>query len=153
MITVPIHKDVMAYEPKVLGMLTARTLAFTIVASVLGLGIGWLCLVPLNIDSSIVPIPVMIVTLPIWFFGYARPCGMKPEVLAPLWLRNTFLNQQLVYVSTPYLRGMVSPAGLSSQLRSERYPNVALRTQTNEYAKQRCTNGFELIDRIDALGL
>lgn len=103
MVTVPIHKDVLNYEPKVFALLTARTLKFTLVALALGIGVGALCLGVLRMGTDVAVYPIMIATLPVFLLGWARPCKMRPEELLPYLLRAYFLPQRLVYEPTPVI--------------------------------------------------
>lgn len=150
MVTVPIHKDILAYEPKVAFILTQRTLTFTAVALAAAILVGWVTLGPMGLGTDVAIYPIMLVTLPIWFFGYCRPYKMKPEELAPLWLRSTFTSQQLAYVSTPNLASRLPVDQVDAKTRSERYCNAVPQVQRH-YAKLKRKRGIEGYDPREVL--
>lgn len=152
MITVPVHKDVYAYEPKVVWMLTKRTLVFSAVGGGLGLLLG-ACVLALGLPSDVSTYAAIFATLPVWYFGFARPCKMKPEKLAPFWLRHRFCDQTVRYCSSAVLRGQCPPDMFSAEIRDERYP-TDVRQETNpHYAKLRSRRGIEAYDASKSLGL
>lgn len=153
MITVPVHKDVLSYEPKVIAVLTQRTLVFTGVAVGAGILTGALTMGVLGLPPEAAMYPIMLVALPIWAVGYLRPCGVKPEQLAPYWLRSTFLPQQLTHVSNAHLKGRVPAAGLGRDAMTEGYANVSARTVQRHYAKLRGIRGIEGYDPTESLGV
>lgn len=152
MLTVPVHKDVLNYEPTVVGFLTKRTLVFTAAALSVAIAVGLALIAGLGVDSDVAMYPIMATTLPLWFFGYARPYGCKPEEIAPSWIRHRFLPQQLTYVSTPVLLAKVAPAGMPTSTLKERYPEHVRKVQRH-YEKIRSARGFEGDDPRQALGL
>lgn len=148
MVTVPVHKDIYAYEPKVLFILTARTLAFTAVALALGIAVGAVCLGPLGLSTDVAIYPIMLVSLPVFFFGYARPFKMKPEELVPYMLRAYFLPQNLTYSSNPSVTGELREAGHARELIAGRRPQDAEKQPAGvqrhyaEIRRQRGVEGF-----------
>lgn len=151
MLIVPIHKDVLSYEPKVVAFLTQRTLVFTIAAVLVAVALGVLLIGVFGVASDVAMYPIMAVTMPLWFFGYARPYKCKPEEIAPHWLRHKFLPQQLTYVSTPVLTGEVDPSTMPRRTLSERYPDHVRKVQRH-YEKLRTKRGFEGDDPRPGLG-
>ena len=152
MVTVPIHKDILAYEPKVAFILTQRTLVFTGVALAVALLVGWVTLGVMGLGTDVAIYPIMLVTLPIWFVGYCRPYKMKPEDLAPFWLRSMFTDQRLPYVSSPNLAARLPISQVDAKIRSERYHNAVPQVQEH-YAKLKRKRGIEGYDpRADVLG-
>lgn len=145
MITVAVHKDLLNYEPKVLLILTRRTLVFTFVAVATGIAVTLALHLGLGVSVDDAMLAVIVVALPIWFVGYARPCHMTPERLAPFWLRHHFLKQQLVHVSTPHLEGSAPLAAASSKKIEERHLDH-VRTIQKHYRKVRGKRGIEGID-------
>lgn len=152
MITVPVHKDVLSYEPKVFLMLTNRTLVFTAAAGGLAIALAAVGMGILGLDSNVLTYVIGFVTLPIWYFGFARPFKMKPEDLAPLWLRQTFISQQLPYVSSPVLEQAADPSGMAGEITSERYPQYAQPQVQRHYEKLRQSRGIEAYDPDERLG-
>ena len=127
-----------------LAILTRRTLVFTAVAFASGIAVTLgLSLVGVAPDDAM--FAVVVVALPIWFVGFARPCHMTPERLAPYWLRHHFLRQQLVHVSTPYLTGSAPLAAVPSSKITERH-DEHVRTTQRHYRKVRRKRGIEGID-------
>lgn len=153
MITVPVHKDVYSYEPKVLWMLTQRTLVFSAVGAAAGLAIGAALTLGLHLPTNVMMYAVLIITLPIWYFGFARPCKMKPEALAPFWLRHTFLTQEVVYASSPVINNTCDPSMFGSDVAKERYNKDAQPPIQPHYAKLRRADGIEAYDPGESLGL
>lgn len=151
MVTVPIHKDILAYEPKVAFILTQRTLTFTGIALAASLLVGWVSMGLLGLGTDVAIYPIMLVSLPIWFVGYCRPHKMKPEDLAPYWLRNVFLEQRLPYVSTANLAARLPVGQVDAAARKERYDSVPPQVQRH-YAKLRRRRGIEGYDSRDCLG-
>lgn len=150
MVTVLIHKDILAYEPKVAFILTQRTLVFSGVAVAAAIAIGWVCMGVIGLDTDVAIYPIMLVCLPIFFLGYCRPLKMKPEDLAPFWLRGTFLPQQLTYVSTPNLTRRLPVSQVDARTRNERYDSAPLEVQRH-YAKLKRTRGIEGYDSRECL--
>lgn len=141
MITVPVHKDVYNYEPKVVMMLTKRTLVFSALAVACGLALYFLVTAALRVPSSYALYLVVIGTLPLWYLGFARPYDMKPETLAPFWLRQRFTDQKITYTSC---------AALAARARAEEagkgYVTDAQPPIQPSYAKLRRTRGIEAYD-------
>ena len=146
MVTVPVHKDILSYEPKVAFILTKRTLVFTGIALVAGLLMGLLTLVVLGLPMEIAVYPICGIAFPVWAVGFARPFKMRPEELAPFWLRSTFTNQELHYVSTPALAGRKATECMPSDVRRH---VVGLTDETyiqRHYKKLRTSQGIETYD-------
>lgn len=154
MITVPVHKDVYAYEPKIVWMLTRRTLVFTAAGGALGLVAGVLITFVLRLPSDISTYAAIFVTLPVWFFGFARPCKMMPEKLAPFWLRHRFKDQTVRYCCSAVVDGRCDPGMFSAEIKSERYAiDVRKEATQPHYAKLRRRPGIEAYDASESLGL
>ena len=152
MLTVPIHKDVLAYEPKVVAFLTQRTLVFTAAAVGVAIPLGIVLIGVLGVPSDVAMYPIMAITMPLWFFGYARPYKCKPEEIAPHWLRHKFLNQKLTHVSTPVLAGRADPSTQPRAILNERCPSHVRKVQRH-YGKLRRQRGIEGFDPRPGLGL
>lgn len=154
MITVPVHKDVYAYEPKIVWMLTRRTLVFSCAGCALGLAAGALITLVLGLPSDVSTYAAIFVTLPVWFFGFARPCKMKPEKLAPFWLRHRFSDQTVRYCSAAVVGGHCPPDMFSAEIKDERFPiDVRKEATQPHYAKLRRARGIEAYDATESLGL
>lgn len=154
MITVPVHKDVYAYEPKIVWMLTRRTLAFSAAGGALGLAAGALITFVLRLPSDVSTYAAIVITLPIWYFGFARPCKMKPEKLAPFWLRHLFSDQTVRYCSSAVVDRRCDPDMFSAEIKNERYAiDVRKEATQPHYARLRRERGIEAYDASESLGI
>lgn len=102
MLSVPIQKDVGEYQPKIIGKMTARTLAC--VSGALGLSVAtalYLYFV-IGVDPGDWMIAIYAVSLPFWAAGFVRPRGMKFEQFAAAWLNHRLSSNKLFYTPTLY---------------------------------------------------
>ena len=99
MLSVPVHKDVTEYQPKVIGGLTARTIICIGAAVGSALAFGMLCTFVFHVDINDVIYLVWLAAAPAALLGFYTPHGMNFEKFAPLWLAHNFNEQWLVYVS------------------------------------------------------
>ena len=99
MLSVPVHKDVTEYQPKVIGGLTARTIICIGAAVGCALAFGMLCTFVFHVDINDVIYLVWLAAAPAALLGFYTPHGMNFETFAPLWLAHNFNEQCLVYVS------------------------------------------------------
>lgn len=99
MLSVPVHKDVTEYQPKVIGGLTARTIICIGAAVGCALAFGMLCTFVFHVDINDVIYLVWLAAAPAALLGFYTPHGMNFEKFAPLWLAHNFIEQCLVYVS------------------------------------------------------
>lgn len=99
MLSVPVHKDVTEYQPKVIGGLTARTIICIGAAVGCALAFGMLCTFVFHVDINDVIYLVWLAAAPAALLGFYTPHGMNFEKFAPLWLAHNFNEQCLVYVS------------------------------------------------------
>lgn len=146
MLSIPIHKDVASYEPKIVAGMTGRTLVFTVLAVVTAAVTGIIIYAVLGQDPTSFPWMLFVIVLPMgfWLLGYQRPLGLKFEEFASLWVRHRFFKQRLLYASSDALG------------RGPRYERLARechawdadagkRTHVTEsYAKLRKQQGIEL---------
>lgn len=98
MLSVPVHKDVTEYQPKVIGGLTARTIICIGAAVGCALAFGMLCTFVFHVDINDVIYLVWLAAAPAALLGFYTPHGMNFEKFAPLWLAHNFNEQCLVYV-------------------------------------------------------
>lgn len=99
MLSVSVHKDIGEYTEKVVGKLSARTLACTAgglasaaaVAAVLNLALG----VPVDAAT----LPVMAASMPFWLLGFWRPKGLPAEKYMALLANHTLGDGKLVYAT------------------------------------------------------
>lgn len=103
MLSVTIHKDISEYQEKVVGKLSARTLAcvtgglLASIAAAAGVYFG------LGIPVSDATLPVMAVSMPFWLAGFWRPKGMKAEKFLPLYIEHVMGDGKLAYSTAPHM--------------------------------------------------
>ena len=104
MLSIAVHRDLTRYRAKVVGGLTARSLACTAAALLTGAAAyGWLTWA-LGLPFEEVSILIYASTMPLWALGFLEPGGMRPERWLPLWLRQHFGRSRLTYENTSRLR-------------------------------------------------
>ena len=111
MLSVSVHKDIGEYTEKVVGKLSARTLACTAgglgaavaVAAVANAGLG----VPVDAAT----LPVMAASMPFWLLGFWRPKGLVPEKFMPLFAAHVLGDGKLVYATGSRLTSIAGPIG------------------------------------------
>lgn len=97
MLSVSVHKDIGEYTEKVVGKLSARTLACTagglassvVAAAVANAAFG----VPVDAAT----LPVMAASMPFWLLGFWRPKGLPAERFLPLFAGHVLESGKLVY--------------------------------------------------------
>ena len=102
MLTMPIYKDIGEYTEKVVGKLSARTLACVAGGILTSVAVAAVIYLVLGIDVSYASLPVIAASMPFWLAGFWRPRGMKAEKFIPLWWEHTFGNGHLTYRSSIY---------------------------------------------------
>lgn len=97
MLTAPVHKDIGEYTEKVVGKLSARTLACVAggIASSFAAAAGSYFL--LGIQVSDATLPVMAASMPFWLLGFWRPRGLKAEEYVPMRLDHMLSDGKLAY--------------------------------------------------------
>lgn len=131
MLSVRVHRDITAYQPKVIGGLTRRTLGFTALALGLGLVIGATAWLVFGVPADLMVGPIFLVSIPCWALGYARPHDMSFERFATLWLRMRYQPQGLGYRSSAAIR------------RDELAPVPARSARERHYARLAQRRGIE----------
>ena len=97
MLSVTVHKDIGEYTEKVVGKMSARTLACTAGGIAASFGAAALSYFALGIPVSDATLPVMAASMPFWLAGFWRPKGLKAEKFIPIWLDHVLGNGKLVY--------------------------------------------------------
>lgn len=105
MLSVRVQKDIGEYTEKIVGKLSARTLACLAGGLASAIGAAALCRFALGIEVRDAALPVMCASLPFWLAGFWRPHHMKFEKFVPLWLDFQLEGQRILYRSTPVLEG------------------------------------------------
>lgn len=145
MLSVPIHKDVTAYEPKVVAGLTARTLAFSGLAVGSGVIVGAVTYLVFHADpSDMLPMTLIgCVSLPWWLLGYTKPHGMKAEVFALHWIRQHLMQQKICYRSPRVPVEARNRVGNAKELCSDGTVQARRQGVQRHYAKLRRSRGIE----------
>lgn len=107
MLSVTVHKDISEYTEKVVGKLSARTLACVAGGLLASIGAAAGVYFGLGISVSDATLPVMAVSMPFWLAGFWRPKGMKAEKFLPLYIEHVFGDGKLAYATTPRMGSVV----------------------------------------------
>ena len=94
MLSVRVQKDIGEYTEKIVGKLSARTLACLAGGLASAVGAAALCQFALGIEVRDAALA-----------GFWRPHHMKFEKFVPLWLDFKLEDQRILYRSTPVLEG------------------------------------------------
>lgn len=140
MLSVPVHKDVTEYQPKVIGGLTARTIICIGAAVGSALAFGMLCTFVFHVDINDVIYLVWLAAAPAALLGFYTPHGLNFEKFAPLWLAHNFNVQCLVYVSASNRGEFKSEA---DALEKE-YADARNKANGKKLEKLYKTNGIEM---------
>ena len=108
MLSVAVHKDIGEYTEKVVGKLSARTLACTAGGLASSVACAALLNLALGVPVDATTLPVMAASMPFWLMGFWRPCGMAPERFVPLWARWALAEGPVTY-RPPRTPGGFSP--------------------------------------------
>ena len=107
MLSVEIHRDLTRYRAKVVGGLTARSLACTAAALLAGVAAYAALVLALGLPFDEASVAIYACTLPLWALGFWEPQGMRPERWLPLWLRHRSTRARLAYGTRDrYLRAL-----------------------------------------------
>ena len=99
MLSVSVHKDIGEYTEKVVGKLSARTLACTaggLASSVAAAAVSNLVL---GVPVDAATLPVMAASMPFWLMGFWRPKGLPAEKFLPLLADHLLEDGVLVYAT------------------------------------------------------
>ena len=99
MLSVRVQKDIGEYTEKIVGKLSARTLACLAGGLASAVGAAALCQFALGIEVRDAALPVMCASLPFWLAGFCKPYGLPFEKFVPLLASHALNNQSLVYRS------------------------------------------------------
>ena len=112
MLSVSVHKDIGEYTEKVVGKLSARTLACTAggLASAVALGIP--------VDAT--TLPVMAASMPFWLLGFWRPKGLPPERFLPLVASHALGDGKIAYTTGSRPGSIAGPVGCAKTSRRAR---------------------------------
>ncbi|MBB3170781.1 PrgI family protein [Parvibacter caecicola] len=111
MLSVSVHKDIGEYTEKVVGKLSARTLACTAGGLVTAVAVAAVANVGLGVSVDAMTLPVMAASMPFWLLGFWRPKGLVPEKFMPLFAEHVLGNGKLVYATGSHLTSIAGPIG------------------------------------------
>ena len=97
MLSVSVHKDIGEYREKVVGKLSARTLACTAGGLASSVAAAAIANFGFGVPVADATLPVMAASMPFWLMGFWRPKGLPAEKFAPLLLEHVLGSGKLVY--------------------------------------------------------
>lgn len=97
MLHAPIYKDIGEYTEKVVGKLSARTLACVAAGVATSFAAAAVCHFAIGIDVADAALPVMAASMPFWLLGFWRPKGLKAEEYLPMRFAHWLEDDVLVY--------------------------------------------------------
>ena len=95
--SVAAHKDIGEYTEKVVGKLSARTLACTAGGLASSVACAALLNLALGVPVDAATLPVMAASMPFWLMGFWRPKGLPAERYAALVARHALSDGVLLY--------------------------------------------------------
>ena len=140
MLTVPVHKDIGEYTEKVVGTLSARTLACTAGGLAAAVAAAAAVHLGLGIEVADATLPVMAASMPFWLMGFWRPKGLKAEEYVPMRLSHALSDGVLAYETGGGLMAAVLPA---ERPRPDRRARRAARRKGAEIAEPSRQEGEE----------
>lgn len=111
MLSVSVHKDIGEYTEKVVGKLSARTLACTAGGLVMAVAVAAVANVGLGVPVDAMTLPVMAASMPFWLLGFWRPKGLVPEKFVPLFAEHVLGDGKLVYATGSHPASIAGPVG------------------------------------------
>ena len=93
------HKDIGEYTEKVVGKLSARTLACTAGGLASAVAVAAVGNLVLDVPADAMTLPVMAASMPFWLLGFWRPKGLVPEKFVPLFAEHVLGDGKLVYAT------------------------------------------------------
>ena len=120
-LSVKVQKDIGEYTEKIVGKMSLRTLACLAGGLAAAVATAAVCNLAFGIEVADATLPVMCACVPFWLMGFWRPCHMKLEEFAPLWLDFHLEDQRLLLTPTLMLAvpglGRVEPGRPSRKAR------------------------------------
>ena len=97
MLSVAVHKDIGEYTEKVVGKLSARTLACTAGGLASSVATAAALNLALGVPVDAATLPVMTASMPFWLMGFWRPKGLTAERYLAMLARHALSDGVLVY--------------------------------------------------------
>lgn len=125
MLSIPVHKDISEYEPKVVGGLTLRTLGALGGSVAFSAAFGWYLTFVLGVPVEDMTWAIWAAAVPPVLFGFWTPCGMPFERFLPIWAAYVTGPSRLLYRSPRVPQGPQRPfARCRAYERLEKRPGV-----------------------------
>lgn len=99
MLSVTVHKDIGEYKEKVVGKMSARTLACIAGAIAASFATAAIAYFAFGVPVSNAAFPVTAASMPFWLLGFWRPKGLAPEAFVPLWAAHVLGDGKLPYLN------------------------------------------------------
>ena len=131
--SVSVHKDIAAYTEKVVGKLSARTLACTTGGLTSAVAVAAVGNLALGVPVAAMTLPVMAASMPFWLLGFWRPKGLPAEKFAPLLVEHVLGDGKLAYATG------LRPGSFAGGVRCERTDRRARRASKRKGAERRVT--------------
>ena len=111
MLSVRVQKDIGEYTEKIVGKLSARTLACLVGGLASAVGVAAICRLVFGIEVRDAALPVMCASMPFWLAGFWRPHHLKCAQVGRRWRVWRLEDRRRLERCTPALEGaQASPA-------------------------------------------
>ena len=120
MLSVSVHKDIGEYTEKVVGKLSARTLACTAGGLASAVAAAAVANLALGIPVDATTLPVMAASMPFWLLGFWRPKGLPPERFLPLVASHALGDGKIAYTTGSRPGSIAGPVGCAKTSRRAR---------------------------------
>ena len=120
MLSVSVHKDIGEYTEKVVGKLSARTLACTAGGLASAVAAAAVANLALGIPVDATTLPVMAASMPFWLLGFWRPKGLPPERFLPLVASHALGDGKIAYTTGSRPGSIAGPVGCANTSRRAR---------------------------------
>lgn len=131
MLSVSVHKDIGEYTEKVVGKLSARTLACTAGGLASAVAVAAVGNLALGVPADAMTLPVMAASMPFWLLGFWRPKGLPAEKFVPLLIEHVLGDGKLAYATGS------RPDALAGSVRCEKVDRRARRASKRKGAERR----------------
>lgn len=124
------HKDIGEYTEKVVGKLSARTLACTAGGLASAVAVAAVGNLVLDVPADAMTLPVMAASMPFWLLGFWRPKGLPAEKFVPLLAEHVLDDGKLAYATGS------RPDALAGGVRCEKVDRRARRASRRKGAER-----------------
>lgn len=131
MLSVSVHKDIGEYTEKVVGKLSARTLACTAGGLASSVAAAAVANVGFGVPVEAATLPVMAASMPFWLMGFWKPKGLPAEKYVPLLAEHLLGDGRLVYATG------CRPSSIAGGIRCRKTDGRARRASRRKGAERR----------------